>query len=219
MIQLVVFDLDGTLIDSLDDIGNALNLTLATYGIAPMSRADIMAGVGDGVDDLLRAAIGAHPIVLTEFRQRYRQFYHKHMNANGRLYDGVIACLDWIRNQSVALAVLTNKPEAPAKKLLSLFDIDFNFKVIAGPDTYGVHKPHPDGLRAIMAQCQALPECTVMVGDGDTDIKTGRAAGTRTIGVTYGYRSADTLAGLSPDALVDSMADVQRTLQRWCQGF
>ncbi len=218
MIRLVVFDLDGTLVDSLADIQNALNLTLETYGVGPMSRSDVMAGIGDGVDDLLRAAIGTQPIVLTEFRQRYKRFYQTHINAFGRLYDGVVPCLDWIKSQSIKLAVLTNKPEAPAKRLLELFGMVSYFSIIAGPDTYGVHKPDPDGLRAIMLRCQVLPEQTVMVGDGDTDVKTGLAAGTRTIAVTYGYRTADQLAALSPDAVVHSMASVQATLQHWCPG-
>jgi phosphoglycolate phosphatase len=215
MVSLVVFDLDGTLVDTLDDIGSALNLTLASYNVPAMTRADIMAGVGDGVDDLLRAAIGTNPIVLTEFRERHRQNYRKNINAHGKLYDGVHDVLQFLSDQPIPVAILTNKPELPAKRLIQLFEIERHFKIIAGPDTYGVHKPRPEGLQAIMKELNVAPEKTVMIGDGDTDVMTGKDAGTRTISVTYGYRSAEVLAALNPDALADSMSMVQSVLAEW----
>jgi len=213
-LKLAVFDLDGTLIDTIDDIRFALNTTLAHYKFPPLTKPEVMAAIGDSVDQMLKTAVRHSPEVdITEFRAHYRDLYRSQIDAHSQLYDGVRDVLDQLRSDGIKMAVLTNKPENPARRLITLFKLGHYFEIVAGPDTYNSQKPDPVGLQSIMSAVGATPQETVMIGDGDTDVLTGKAAGTRTISLTYGYRNHATLAALNPDAIADSMTMVASLLK------
>lgn len=213
---LLVFDLDGTLVDTVGDIGLALNTTLTGFSLPEMSRQDVINNIGDGVEDMLRAAVRHDPDVdISEFRSVYRTHYHRQSDSNSKLFSGVADVMAQLKAEGYELAVLTNKPELPAKRVLSTFGIANYFTIIAGPDTYNATKPSPDGLLGIIRDRGFTPAQTVMIGDGDTDVCTGKAAGTLTISVTYGYRSEAVLERYNPDALVHSMSDVAAIIRHW----
>jgi len=213
---LLVFDLDGTLVDTVGDIGLALNKALDNFSLPAMNRTDVINAIGDGVDDMLRLAVGPNSSVsISEFRAVYREHYHGQTDANSRLFPEVDTVLKALISDGYTLAVLTNKPELPARRVLGHFGIAEYFSIIAGPDTYQSTKPSPDGLLSIIQDSGIIPSRAVMIGDGDTDVRAGKAAGTFTISVTYGYRSESVLESYNPDAVCRSLIDVLDVVRLW----
>lgn len=213
MSQLILFDLDGTLIDSLDDIHTALTKAQATFAIPPLHREVVKKYVGPGIDELLMRATEDSGVPLEAFRNTYRDIYlDTHMHT--ALYKGVPELLQTIKSKDVSLCILTNKPEQAAKRLLQTFEISHFFDHIIGPDTYGFCKPHPGSILELFKLYPEKPKKIFMVGDGDADILVAKAASIQSIGVTYGYRTREKLAGYQPSYLVDTVSELEILLKK-----
>ena len=186
--SLIVFDLDGTLIDSRLDLAESTNEMLATYGAPalPVDRVAMM--VGEGARKLVEAALGAAGLNPAEpdALDRFRTIYDRHLLIHTRLYEGIAEVVE--RASRVApLAVLTNKPDAPSRRLLDAFDLARHFRRIIGGDSAYARKPDPEGLRALMTEFGARPETTWLVGDSMIDVLTARHAGTKMCVALYGF--------------------------------
>lgn len=215
-VDLFLFDLDGTLIDSKQDLASSVNLMLADVGRPPLHLATICAFVGDGVPTLVRRSLTAtHPqneVPDQELHQRGIALMHAHyaerMLETTGLYPGVTEMLGRLRSHRKQTGVVTSKEVHFTRLLLNHFGIEALFDCIIGGDTVQARKPDPEPVTAALAAVGAAAVSTVMVGDSENDILSGRGAGVITCGVTYGFRSAAELKKVSPDVLIDRLADL-----------
>jgi phosphoglycolate phosphatase len=200
--QLIVFDLDGTLIDSRRDIADAANALLASCGAAPIPEDRIGAMVGDGAATLVARAFSASGVDRpADALERYLSFYDERLLLHTKPYDGIPAALDALGRRA-ALAVLTNKPIAPTRRLLDGLDLAryFPAHAVLGGDGPFPRKPDPAALRHLTATLGARAESTLMVGDSVIDLRTARAAHTPVCLARYGFGFDSVLAdALGPD--------------------
>ena len=216
--DLLVFDLDGTLIDSTLDLALSVNATRAQAGMEPLSTARISSYVGNGAEMLIRRALG--PSAATDSVRRglrfFLEYYRDHMLDNTRLYPGVGEALEAWRAAGTGMAVLTNKPVLFSAALLDGLGLGGHFARVYGGNSFATKKPDPFGLRLIMAELGVGPDRTIMIGDSSVDVLTARNAGVACAGVTYGIRPED-FAVHPPDILVGDMRDLADRLGAKCQ--
>ncbi|MDK3017221.1 phosphoglycolate phosphatase [Pseudodonghicola flavimaris] len=187
----IVFDLDGTLIDSAPDIHAALNQVMTEAGGSPFDLATVISFIGGGVPLLVERALQAQGRPMAEhatLTARMLQVYGAASAVRTRLYPGLPETLETLRAAGHALGICTNKPEAPARDILDAFDLTRFFPVIIGGDTLAVKKPDPAPLEAAYAALPAGPR--IYVGDSETDAETARRAGVPFLLFTEGYRKS-----------------------------
>jgi phosphoglycolate phosphatase len=214
-LKLLVFDLDGTLIDSAQDLCNSVNATLAHFGLKHLEDTEIAGFIGDGALMLVRRALAAEHggPVEEEFLQTafayFLDYYRAHKLDYTYAYDGVLealAALKDLHNQPRTMAVLTNKPVRPARDICAALGLAPYFLHIYGGNSFPTKKPSPEGLQSLMAEAGATPQQTVLIGDSEVDVQTARNAGAFCIGCTFGL-APQTLEDNQPDVLVDSPKD------------
>jgi phosphoglycolate phosphatase len=207
--DLIIFDLDGTLIDSSLDLANSVNYTRLQLGLPALENALIYSYVGDGASMLIRRALGREPneFEIKQALEIFLQHYKMHLLDNTVLYPGVRETLD--RFHSLTLTVLTNKPVNASNAILKGLGVQDKFAVVYGGNSFEQKKPDPLGVHQILQDTGIRRERALMVGDSRIDIQTGRHAQIATCGVTYGLAS-DTLAAAQPDFLIGDMQDLIR---------
>jgi len=217
--RLLVFDLDGTLIDSQIDLANSINAMLVHLGKPELPHAVLLGYIGDGATMLVRRALGdpEGDVHDEEYVNTALEFflatYRVHKLDFTYMYAGVAEALAAIREAwpGIAMAVLTNKPVNPSREICAHFGLDRYFFQIYGGNSFHTKKPDPSGLLTLMAEASALGGSaakitaaeTVMIGDSEVDILTARNCGARSIGCSYGL-APQSLAAAAPDAIVDS---------------
>lgn len=211
MVKLIIYDLDGTLIDSRHDIANAVNGTLTELGLAELSVEQISSFVGNGVTPLMRRALweaGAqHAVPLLERSIKlFRCRYSEHLLDNTRLYPSVPGVLEFFRQREQA--VVTNKPEEFSLAILKGLGIDSYFLRIIGGDCGFPKKPDPGAVLTLMHQGGILPGETLLVGDSAMDVETGKNASVYTAAVTYGFGSRAEIENSHPHFLLDDLAEL-----------
>lgn len=208
-IRLVVFDLDGTLIDSRKDLCNAVNAMLVEFKRQPLPEEIIASYIGDGAGMLVRRALGdPHNEPLVEDAlEHFLAYYREHKLDHTYVYAGVMEALAALRalpdGRERAMSVLTNKPIGPSRAICEALELSPHFFRIYGGDSFATKKPDPVGLLALMQEAGARPEETLMVGDSDVDLLTAQRAGTWSLGCRYGL-SPHTLENMPADVLVDT---------------
>jgi phosphoglycolate phosphatase len=202
--RLAVLDLDGTLVDSLDDLHASVNHALATVGLPPRARREIRGFVGEGARVLVAKAIAPHDHLLEPALAAWRSHYEAHCLDRTRPYPGIEALL---AGAGRALGVHTNKPGALARRILAGLGLLDRFVAVVGGDE-APRKPDPAGLVAIMARAGAGPEETVFVGDSRVDVATAHGAGVALVAVTWGLSSRDELARAGATVFADAAADL-----------
>jgi phosphoglycolate phosphatase len=210
-IRLVVFDLDGTLIDSEKDLAQSINAMLRHYGRHELPDAMIRSYIGDGANMLVRRALGdpdgdaQDEAFVAEAFAYFVAYYHVHKLDHTYVYDGVFEALRAIRaaRPEMKMAVLTNKPVNPSRAICAHFGLDTYFFQNYGGNSFHTKKPDPQGLKALIAEADVAAAETVMIGDSDVDILTAKNCGAWSIGCTFGL-SPHTLAASGADVLVDS---------------
>jgi phosphoglycolate phosphatase len=221
-LRLLVFDLDGTLIDSAQDLCNSVNAALKEINLAPLPDPAIAGFVGNGVPLLIRRSLAmAGNVVLDAVNEDlfakahafFLQYYREHKLDFTYAYEGVLDSLKALRElhdapggPSRIMAVLTNKPVGAARGICEGLGMADYFLHIYGGNSFPVKKPEPFGLRSLMEETGARPEETVMIGDSQVDVQTARNAGAWSIGCTFGF-GPQTLVATPPDVLVDSAAE------------
>jgi len=200
--DLIIFDLDGTLIDSKLDLANSVNFTRQQMGLPVLEHRLIFSYIGDGATMLIRRAMG-EGLGETEIQKALEVFlahYREHLLDNTVLYPGVRETIEAL--SSLKLAVLTNKPVRPSEAIVEGLGLRGKLPRIYGGNSFEQKKPHPMGIETILKETETSAERALMVGDSRIDVATGRNAGVLTCGVTYGLAS-DTLIDLRPDYLID----------------
>jgi phosphoglycolate phosphatase len=218
-LKLLVFDLDGTLIDSAQDLCNSVNATLTHFGREPLPDTVVSGYIGDGAIMLIRRAFfGADTDAADEefLRQAYAYFlgyYREHKLDFTYAYEGVLESLSALKELHDAsggrarhMAVLTNKPVRAAREICEALHLAPYFLNIYGGNSFQTKKPDPEGLRTLMGEAGAWAEETVMIGDSQVDVLTARNADAWSIGCTFGL-APETLQDTQPDVLVDSPGD------------
>jgi phosphoglycolate phosphatase len=203
---IVVFDLDGTLVDTAPDLIHALNAILGAESIPAIPFETARPMIGAGVRPLLEQALaerGQFPgeAAMDALFARYIQRYQDHIADQSRPYPGLVGALDRLGAHGFTLAVCTNKYEALSLRLLDALGLTSRFAAICGQDTFPMKKPDPESLRLTIARAGGDVTRAVMVGDSETDVSVARAAGIPVIGVDFGYTRIP-MADLLPDRLI-----------------
>lgn len=212
-IKLIIFDLDGTLIDSSIDITEAINYAIKPYGLSPLTRKNTIKLVGEGISRLIEKLLSATPFhdnieVRNSVMDRFLEYYSAHLLDNTKDYPGVRETLERLRNYKKV--VISNKREALSRRIIQELDLNF-FDMIIGSDSTPEKKPSPLPILKVLAEFEIRPEEAIIVGDSNLDIEAGRAAGLITVAVKYGYRPYDMIK--HADYVIDRIEDLLDILQ------
>jgi len=207
----VVFDLDGTLIDTAPDLAAATNHVLEHKGLRPVGLTEIHPLIGHGSKAMIEAGLRVHgadveEAELSRLHDMFLTFYAANVAVGSRPFEGIPEVIEVLERRGATLAVCTNKAERLSKLLLQTLRLDRHFAVIAGRDTFDVSKPDPGHLTKTIAAAGGDPASAVMVGDSDTDISTARNAGIPCIAVSFGYTPVP-VRQLDPTIVIDHYRD------------
>ena len=215
--RMVVFDLDGTLVDTAPDLINALNFILAREGLAPVPLHAARNMIGAGARKLLERGLEleGRTVSLAELDRLTDDFinhYAEHIADASRPFDGLEAALDDLESSGYRFAVCTNKLEWLSKRLLDRLNLSPRFAAICGADTFGVSKPDPAILRQTVARAGGELSSAIMVGDAGPDVGVARRAGIPVICVSFGYTEVP-VADLKPDRVIDHMRELRGAIE------
>jgi phosphoglycolate phosphatase len=204
--DLLIFDLDGTLIDSRLDLAHSVNATRAHMGMPPLEFDRVYSYVGNGAPILIRRALGekATEAEVEEALEFFLEYYREHALDYTKLYPGVKEALDRLKAAGKRMAVLTNKPIRMSLAIVEGLGIADHFFRVYGGNSFDFKKPHPVGIETLMAETGLSREVTVMIGDSTVDVQTARNAGVQCCGVMYGFQP-ETLADPAPDFTVERL--------------
>jgi phosphoglycolate phosphatase len=213
---LLVFDLDGTLVDSVMDLRAALNEVLRERGHRALSRAEVKHMIGEGVPALVAralAASGADPAEAPMALPRFLEIYEANPTQLSRPYPGVPETLATLRRRGYRTAICTNKPQQATLAVMQGLDLLPLFDGVAGGDRFPVRKPHPGHLLQLIAELGARPEASAMIGDNENDAAAARSAAVPLVLVRYGYARVEP-ESLAADALLDHFSELPGALER-----
>jgi len=210
MYETVIFDLDGTLLDTLDDLTDATNAALQKFSLKQRTREEVRSFVGNGIAKLIERAVGEdgkrlHGKVLEEFKQ----FYALHCADKTAPYEGILPLLCALREKGIKTAVLSNKADFAVKSLAKSYFNGLLLAAVGENEAAGIRKkPAPDALFSVMEELSAIPQKTVYVGDSDVDIQTAKNAGVDCICVTWGFRDKAFMEQAGGEVFVDTPAEI-----------
>jgi phosphoglycolate phosphatase len=206
--DLLIFDLDGTLVDSKLDLAHAVNATRRHLGMSELEQERVYSYVGNGAAVLIRRALGdqAPEAQVQEALEFFLEYYRDHKLDYTVLYPGVRESIDRLLAAGKRMAVLTNKPVNISRAIVDGLGVGGHFFRVYGGNSFDFKKPHPIGVEALVAESGIGRERTSIVGDSSVDVQTARNAGVYCCGVTYGFQP-ESLADPAPDMLVDRMED------------
>jgi phosphoglycolate phosphatase len=215
--RTVVFDLDGTLVDTAPDLINALNFILEREGLPPVPLHAARNMIGAGAKKLIERGLEiegreASPAELARLTDDFIAHYAEHIADTSRPFEGLERALDELARLECRLAVCTNKLEWLSKRLLDRLNLSARFAAICGADTFGVSKPDPAILRQTVARAGGQLSSAVMVGDAGPDIGVARRTGVPVIGVSFGYTEVP-IADLKPDRVIHHMSELNGTIE------
>ena len=209
--QAAIVDLDGTLIDTIDDFVVALGAMLGELGFAPVARDFVERTVGQGSAHLIRstlAEVGAPADLYDRAWASYQRHYLAINGAHAQVFPGVVAGLERLKDRGVRLACLTNKPTAFARPLLAKKGLAGYFAFVFGGDAFARQKPDPLPLLETCKVLGTAPSATWMIGDSVNDARAARAAGCPVILVTYGYNHGEPVRSVDADGFVDRLDEI-----------
>jgi phosphoglycolate phosphatase len=217
--RAILFDLDGTLIDSAPDLATSVNIVLAAEGLGPITVEAVRDMIGNGIRKLVQRAFAAYDVVLQPNELDLHEaamiaIYNDNLSAETILYPAVPTALADVRARGIRMGVVTNKPIAATRAILSHFGILDIFGAVIGGDENIPRKPAPDPLWAALQRMGATPEQSVMVGDSAADVAAARAAGSAVIIVEGGY-SRVPVTELGADLTIASLSDLGDALRQW----
>ncbi len=203
-VSLIVYDFDGTLVDTLDDIADAVNLSLTELGLRTLSRDTIRKYVGKGVEKLMSQSINGYPD-LPSAVELFRKYYSENLMNHTRFYPSGREILDHFYDKKQAIC--SNKPEDFVRRILESLDSLHHFDAILGGDSLKSKKPDPEGLLHLLDLFQCSPEQAVLIGDSPVDIETGKRAGVYTCVVSFGFGDPQEIIGA--DCSVNHLSELK----------
>ncbi|MGI5911604.1 MAG: HAD family hydrolase [Syntrophomonadaceae bacterium] len=216
MVKVIMFDFDGVIIDSGNDIAYAFQHVLKQFNQPVLTRDEIVSYVGRGVEYLVRSGFkNCSEEMLKEVLPIYRKQYLDNAVIDTTLYKNVQATLENIKNhlQDKKIALVTNKPENLTRKILDILGIDKYFDLVVCPESVKNIKPDPEGIKKVLQEFNIPARQAIMVGDSDIDIEAGKKAGTYTCGVTYGMGNKQDLIQASPDFFINDISDLLKYIK------
>lgn len=212
----VVFDLDGTLVETAPDLIAATNHVMRRAGLAPVPAAHIRPSISFGARAMIEKGLQFHArslpnVEIDRLLQLFLAHYAENIAVESHAYPGLETALETLAARGATLAVCTNKQHALSRRLLDALGLSRHFKALAGRDTFPVCKPHPDHLTGAIAMAGGDAQRAIMVGDSETDIKTARAAGIPVIGVPFGYTDIP-IHELKPDAVITHYRELETAI-------
>jgi len=219
--RLAIFDLDGTLIDSLGDLADSMNAVLYRKGFPVHPCDSYRHFVGDGIEMLVRRALPSEVVETTNIAEVVRQMrseYSRRWTATTQPFPGIPELLVELHARQIRTTVLSNKPDSPTREIVGELFPDNPFAIVRGARDGVPLKPNPTSTLEIISELGVSPQQTVFVGDTPIDIKTGGDAGTRTVGVTWGFRKAHELVDADADHVIDHPLELLLIVDRMTQG-
>lgn len=214
---LIIFDLDGTLVDSIVGIGNSMNRVLDSFGYPLHTKDKYKAFVGNGIRRLVELALppkaAADEFILNKAYEMMLQIYQEHYGDGLAVYDGIYEVLEQLTDSGHRLAVLTNKHESMAKPIAKRWFGDYPFEMVIGSNENRPKKPDPTAVQFIMEEVGIGPEDTVYVGDSEVDLMTARNAGIKEVIVSWGFRNKRELEILRPENLIDNPIELMHVIE------
>lgn len=214
--QAIIFDLDGTLLDTLADIGDSVNLMLAEYGFPGYTTDDYRRFIGNGIRVLVTRALpveGRSEEMVDACVRRARELYWENWNRKTRPYAGITELLDHLKKRGLPLAVLSNKPHDFTVRYVDAYFDKWDFKVVMGQNDHFAVKPDPASALDIARRMRLSPESFLFVGDSAVDMKTAAAAGMYAVGVAWGFRGPKELRENGCRTLVDHPLEILPLLE------
>jgi phosphoglycolate phosphatase len=215
MKKLVIFDLDGTLLDTIEDLGNATNHALRSLGFPERTREEYYRLVGRGITNLFKGAVPAGcdtPETIGRMRELFLAHYGKHLCDFTHPYPGIMELLEHITARGVRIAVASNKYQEGAETVIRHFFGDFSFTALLGQQEGFPLKPDPEIVELCRRAAGVEKEDILYTGDSNVDMQTGKNAGVDTVGVTWGFRSREELEAFHPLAVVDTAEELERLI-------
>lgn len=209
--KAAIFDLDGTLLDTIGDLAESMNTTLASYGFPVFPLPYHTSAVGNGIRAYAEKCIPktkATPEFLDEFVRKVSNHYSENSMKNTVPFDGILPLLDFLKEQGVVLNVLSNKVDACAKSMINHYFKDYGFRCVYGERPGILKKPDPGVALAIAKECGVAPSEVIFIGDSIYDIMTGNNAGMCSVGALWGYQSYEMLEEKKPSFLANTPYDI-----------
>lgn len=205
--QAVIFDLDGTLINSLEDIADAMNYTLTTFGFPTHNYEAYKHFIGKGLMNLVKSCVSPHALdnqqILQQCLDVMMDYYQKNLTNKTRLYPEITELLDVLTSKSVKMAILSNKANTLTQQICDTLLRNWSFEVILGATETFPRKPNPESALFIAKKLQVSPENIIYVGDSNVDMQTAIAAGMFPVGVTWGFRTREELQEAGAELVID----------------
>lgn len=211
MKSLVVFDLDGTLVDSIADLGNAVNFALKEYNLPLHPMSAYYGFVGNGMEDLVRRSMGDKgndDELYFKVRKVFDEHYNAHCNDNTVPYEGIAELLKTLSDKNIKTAVVTNKAQQYVGGILKKCFPDHSFAVFYGQRQGVMRKPHPQALELLLKELRVKKEDCLYIGDSEVDVKTALNAGVDLVAVTWGYRSKEVIINAGAEVLADTPKEI-----------
>lgn len=204
--DLYIFDFDGTLVDTRQDMTSAVNVMLTHYGLETKSVPEVTSYVGDGIKKLVERCIGSHDVDIKDAVSRFNRAYASHLLDTTVTYPGVYEVLDNLKDKY--RAILTNKSYDFTKIITDALALTSYFSLIIGGDTLKNKKPNPEGVEHILKESGIKRGRTCMIGDGINDILMAKGAGIKSIYAKYGYTDVSKIKDEQPDYIIDNPLEI-----------
>lgn len=210
----IIFDLDGTLVDTCPDIVNTVQYIIDKYHFEKKSAEFIRSCIGGGARNVLLRCLGEDKAELidSELISLFAEYYTEHCAIDSKVYPGVKETLDYYKSEGKALSVATFKIRSATERIFNDFGLMHYFDVLVTADDVENPKPAPDCINAILSHYRCKPEEAVLIGDTKTDYLTGTNAGIEVCGVTYGYNEPDVVKGLKPAYVIDEIEEMKKVV-------
>ena len=215
MIDTVIFDLDGTLLNTLDDLAYSVNYALSHFGLPKRQVSEVRNFVGNGVEKLIERAV-EHRLSESEEVEClnvFKQHYSQNMNNKTRPYDGILDLIRQLLSSHYHIAIVSNKYDSAVKELNETY-FEGLFPVAIGESASVAKKPAPDSVYEALAQLSISKESAIYVGDSDVDVMTAHNAGLPCVGVTWGFRDKELLLSMGAEYIIESPAELFAVLDR-----